>query len=76
MIPVDNIENKFSFVLAAARRARQLQMGAKPLLQTQHRKPTKIAVDELLRGAVEYQLEKLASEEEEAEQEKKKKRSK
>ena len=32
-----NLDSKFRFILVAARRARQLQAGAKPLMQT----PTK-----------------------------------
>jgi len=75
MIPVDNIENKFSFVLAAAKRARQLQSGAKPLVASQARKPTYVAVEEILRGAVKYGLPPVENEEEEGEP-KKGKRSK
>ena len=29
-----NLDSKFRFILVAARRARQLQAGAKPLIQT------------------------------------------
>ncbi|MGH9862367.1 MAG: DNA-directed RNA polymerase subunit omega, partial [Candidatus Acidiferrales bacterium] len=56
MIPVDKIESKFSFVLAAAKRARQLQGGAKPLIHTQTRKPTGIAMEEVIAGLVPHQL--------------------
>lgn len=63
MIPVDSIENKFSFVLAAAKRARQLQAGARPLLQVHWRKPTRIAVEEILARAVVYELPEREGEE-------------
>lgn len=76
MIPVDNIENKFSFVLAAAKRARQLQTGAKPLVQTQYRKPTRIAVQEILSGTVNYGVPEPAGAEDDGTREKKAKRSK
>lgn len=56
MIPVDKIESKFTFVLAAAKRARQLQGGAKPLLQTQARKSTRIAMEEVIAGMVPHGL--------------------
>ena len=56
MIPVDKIESKFSFVLAAAKRARQLQVGAKPLIHTTARKPTRMAMEEVIAGAVPYDV--------------------
>lgn len=56
MIPVDKIDSKFTFVLAAAKRARQLQGGAKPLLHTQARKPTHIAMEEVVAGLVPFDL--------------------
>ena len=75
MIPVDNIESKFSFVLAAAKRARQLQAGAKPLIQAHWRKPTRVAVEEILSGAVQYELPALEGKEDRG-REKKPKRGK
>jgi DNA-directed RNA polymerase subunit omega len=76
MIPADSIDQKFAFVLAAAKRARQLQSGAKPQVNTHSRKPTRIGVDELLAGAVQYELPELEAGEEESEREKKGKKSK
>ncbi len=49
------MDSKFRFILVAAKRARQLQAGAKPLVQTPHKKATKIAVAELLAGLVPYE---------------------
>ena len=48
-----NIESPFSLVHAAVRRARQLQMGSKPLMQKKGDKNTVIALREIARGLVE-----------------------
>jgi len=65
MIPVDQIESKFSFVLAAAKRARQLQAGARPLIHTSARKPTRMAMEEVAAGTVPFDLPPLEDESEE-----------
>jgi DNA-directed RNA polymerase subunit omega len=50
-------ESKFAFVVVAARRARQLMMGATPLIANpRSHKPTRVAVEELSAGVLEYQL--------------------
>lgn len=50
-------ESKFAFVVVASRRARQLMAGASPLIANpRSHKPTRIAVEELIAGALEYQL--------------------
>ena len=46
------LDSKFRYILVAAKRARQLQAGAKPLMQTQWKKATKIAESEVLAGLV------------------------
>lgn len=46
------IDSKFRFILVAARRARQLQAGARPLVQTQTKKVTKVAQMEVEAGLV------------------------
>ncbi len=55
-IPNDEEQGVYRFVLAAARRARQLQGGARPLINTTSRKPTKIAMEEVRSGSVEVQI--------------------
>jgi len=40
----------------AAKRARQLQGGARPVLPTSSKKPTIIAMEEVRRGLVKYEL--------------------
>lgn len=56
---IENLESKFRFVHAAARRARQLQTGAQPLVQTYSRKPTRIAMEEVLSNAVTFEVAAL-----------------
>jgi DNA-directed RNA polymerase subunit omega len=50
-------DSKFAFVVVAARRARQLMMGASPLLANpRSHKSTRVAIEELGAGVLEYQL--------------------
>ena len=51
-----NIDSKFRFILIAAKRARQLQGGAKPLIHTLSRKPTRIAQEEVRSGVIKFEL--------------------
>ena len=51
------MDSKFRFILVAAKRARQLQAGAKPLVQAPQKKTTKIAVAELLAGLVPFEID-------------------
>ena len=61
-------ESKFAFVVVAARRARQLMMGASPLLANPRSlKPTRVAVEELRAGVLEYQLPEIPGEGEDKE---------
>ena len=55
-IPNDPDQGVYRFILAAAKRARQLQAGARPLISTASRKPTRIAVDEVRTGAIEVEI--------------------
>ena len=50
-------DSKFVYVIVAARRARQLQSGARPLLNLpKSRKHTRIAQEELQKGYLEYEV--------------------
>ncbi len=53
--------SKFAYVVVAAKRARQLMAGAPPLVENpKSRQPTRIAMEELSKGTLEYELpEKL-----------------
>lgn len=55
-IPNDEEKGIYRFILAAARRARQLQRGARPLISTMSRKPTRVAMEEVRKGAVEVTI--------------------
>ena len=49
-------ESMFVQVMVASRRARQLQDGAPPLVETRSLKGTRIAREELMKGLLEYEV--------------------
>ncbi|HXK10459.1 MAG TPA: DNA-directed RNA polymerase subunit omega [Vicinamibacteria bacterium] len=51
-----NIDSKFRFITVAAQRAKQLQAGAKPRVDTRSRKPTRIAVEETLAETISWEV--------------------
>ncbi|HYL10048.1 MAG TPA: DNA-directed RNA polymerase subunit omega [Candidatus Acidoferrales bacterium] len=56
----DAPESKFAYVVVAARRARQLMAGAPPIVDRPHsQKPTRIAMEELDQGVLEYDLAEI-----------------
>jgi DNA-directed RNA polymerase subunit omega len=55
-IPDDPEQSTYRFIIVAAKRARQLQGGARPVLPTSSKKPTIIAMEEVRRGSGEVQL--------------------
>jgi len=48
------LHNKYSLVKGAARRARQLQSGAQPLMPTKSMKACRVAQDEIRQGCVTF----------------------
>jgi len=57
-------ESKFAYVVIAARRARQLMAGAPPLFDNPHsQKATRIALEELDHGLLEFELPEVPAEE-------------
>ena len=50
----DPLHNKYSLVKGAARRARQLQSGAVPLMPTKSMKACRVAQDEITQGRVTF----------------------
>ena len=54
-LPKD-VDSKFRFITVAAQRAKQLQGGAKPRVETRSRKPTRIAVEETIAGTVSWDM--------------------
>jgi DNA-directed RNA polymerase subunit omega len=51
-----DLDSKFRFITVAAQRAKQLQAGAKPRVEARSRKPTRIAMSEVVAGAVSWEL--------------------
>jgi DNA-directed RNA polymerase subunit omega len=49
------VDSKYRMILMAARRARQLQGGAKPLVHTTSRKTTRTALEEMKAGVVKFE---------------------
>lgn len=49
---LQNVENRFQLVLVAAKRARQVALGAEPLVARENDKPTVIALREIAEGFV------------------------
>jgi DNA-directed RNA polymerase subunit omega len=51
---VDGFDSNYRYILVAARRARQLQSGARPLVESHSRKPCRVAQDEIRAGKVKW----------------------
>jgi DNA-directed RNA polymerase subunit omega len=55
IIPDDPEQSAYRFIIVAAKRARQLQNGARSFLPTTSKKPTVAAMEEVRRGLVQYE---------------------
>jgi DNA-directed RNA polymerase subunit omega len=55
VIPDDPELSAYRFIIVAAKRARQLQNGARSFLPTTSKKPTVMAMEEVRRGLVQYE---------------------
>ena len=53
-IPDDPEQSTYRFIIVAAKRARQLQAGARSFLPTTSKKPTVASMEEVRRGLVKY----------------------
>ena len=53
---MDGFDSNYRYILVAARRARQLQGGAPPVIETHSRKPCRIAQDEIKAGKVKWMI--------------------
>ena len=58
ILPKD-VDSKFRFITVASQRAKQLQNGAKPRVEVRSRKPTRIAMQEVLANAVSWEFKEL-----------------
>lgn len=66
VIPDDPEASCYRFIIVAAKRARQLQNGARSFLPTTSKKPTVAAMEEVRRGLVKYDDPNRGQEEPEA----------
>ena len=53
---IEGFDSNYRYILVAARRARQLQGGAPPVIDTGSRKPCRIAQDEIKAGKVKWMI--------------------
>ena len=53
---IEGFDSNYRYILVAARRARQLQSGARPLVETITRKPCKIAREEIRAGKIKWSI--------------------
>lgn len=53
---IEGFDSNYRYILVAARRARQLQNGAPPVIDTGSRKPCRIAQDEIKAGKVKWEV--------------------
>jgi len=65
---LENVDNRFELVLVASKRARQVAMGAQPLVDEENDKPTVIALreiaEDLVNAKILEEVEPVAAEEE------------
>ena len=52
------MDSKYRLIIVAAKRSKQLQRGARPRvdMDTQKHKPTRVALEEVLRGKVKFTI--------------------
>lgn len=53
---LDHVDNRFSLVMVATRRARQLSQGVDPLVPGENDKPTVLALREIAGGLINYEM--------------------
>jgi len=58
---IDGFDSNYRYILVAARRARQLQGGAPPVIETHSRKPCRIAQDEIKAGKVKWVIPEIVA---------------
>lgn len=47
-------DSRYTLVMLAAKRSRELVEGAKPLIETDSTKPVSIAIEEIIQGKITY----------------------
>jgi DNA-directed RNA polymerase subunit omega len=53
---IEGFDSNYRYVLVAARRARQIQNGARPVVEPNSRKPCRIAEEEIQSGRVKWEI--------------------
>ena len=53
---LDKVSNRYLLVVLAAKRARQINRGASAQVESRHRKPTSVALEEIAEAKVGYRL--------------------
>jgi len=55
---VQEVDSKYRLIILAAKRSKQLQRGAQPRIEIdpQKHKPTRIALEEVMRGRVHFDI--------------------
>ena len=53
---LDKVSNRYLLVVLAAKRARQLNRGAAAQLDSRHKKPTSVSLEEIADGKVGYRV--------------------
>jgi DNA-directed RNA polymerase subunit omega len=56
---IEGFDSNYRYILVAARRARQIQSGARPLVDTSTRKPCKIAREEIRAGKIKWSIPQI-----------------
>lgn len=56
---MQGFDSNYRFILVAARRARQIQSGARPVIETHSRKPCRIAQDEIKAGKIAWVIPEI-----------------
>ncbi len=52
----EGVDSRFRYVLLVSKRAEQLIQGAQPKMKTKHAKPTRVAMEEIEKKQVKWQL--------------------
>jgi DNA-directed RNA polymerase subunit omega len=53
---LNKVSNRYLLVVLAAKRARQLNRGAAPRVESRHKKPTSGALEEIAAAKVDYRI--------------------
>ena len=53
---VNKVSNRYLLVVLSAKRARQINRGAIPRVDSRHKKPTSVSLEEIAAAKVEYRV--------------------